>query len=256
MLKIREEQLKIFEDAALQAFEDEMVEHSKNFAPHLSATLGDAQLRVAVRHAIAKAREQGFTLRGPIRLWVELTFLFGSGFATDPQYPWITEVLRSQDSEMGKAERIHERHSEYLENVSGPGNINVRRALEAVLDYAAHTPEALEQDLDGEMLSQIRQAFPARAAFIREGAIRALIAEGKVEAVSFGFTTARSQALIIILKSAFGHGCTDDPLYPWIRQTLTDAQIVDAPARAQRLERKALTWLGHVLARPQPEAPA
>ena len=46
---------------------------------------------------------------------------------------------------------------------------------------------------------------------------------------------------------AFGHGCCEDPLYPWIARTLTDEKITDAEARAKRLEKKAITWLDHVL---------
>jgi hypothetical protein len=58
--------------------------------------------------------------------------------------------------------------------------------------------------------------------------------------------------MIVILMFAFGHGCVADPLYPWISQVLTDERITSAEARGQRLERKALTWLDHVLARPLP----
>ena len=51
----------------------------------------------------------------------------------------------------------------------------------------------------------------------------------------------------MLLMFAFGHGCCDDPLYPWIARTLNDERITDPPARAKRLETKALTWLDHVL---------
>jgi len=46
---------------------------------------------------------------------------------------------------------------------------------------------------------------------------------------------------------AFGHGCGADPLYPWINKTLRDEAITEQEARAKRLEKKALTWLEHVL---------
>ena len=255
MLKVRAEQMQVFEAHALRAFEDEMVAHSKEFAPHLSAVLGDEQLRVAVQTAISKAGEYGFTLRGPIRLFVELTFLFGSGFHDDPQYPVIGEVLRSEAPEMTKANRLHEWHNEYLEKVAGPENVNVRRALEFVDNFARTTPAALERNLDDEILRGIVRAFPERAVSIGENALRALVAEGKEEAARHGFTTARSNALLIILKASFGHRCTNDPIYPWIRKTLDDPQIAGPDARADRLERKAVTWLGHVLARPQPGLP-
>ena len=51
-----------------------------------------------------------------------------------------------------------------------------------------------------------------------------------------------------MLMLAFGHGCADDPLYPWIARTLQDEAITDGAARATYLEAKALTWLEHVLA--------
>ena len=53
---------------------------------------------------------------------------------------------------------------------------------------------------------------------------------------------------MVALMFAFGHGCANDPLYPWIANTLRDERIADSAARADRLERKALTWLNHVLA--------
>ena len=52
---------------------------------------------------------------------------------------------------------------------------------------------------------------------------------------------------MVALMIAFGHGCTEDPLYPWIARTLKDERITDATERAERLERKAVTWLKHVL---------
>ena len=78
----------------------------------------------------------------------------------------------------------------------------------------------------------------------------ALIREGAAEARKHGFPV-RGEALMVTLMFAFGHGCMGDPLYPWIGRTLKDEKIVDPAARAERLEKKALTWLDHVLASPR-----
>ena len=94
---------------------------------------------------IAKAGTLGFTLRGPIRLCVELMFLCGSEFDTDPQYPMIGEVLRSTVPEMQKAERIYRGQLEYLDKVAGPDNINVWNAENAIAAYARNTTEISEQ---------------------------------------------------------------------------------------------------------------
>src|SRR5262249_22314233 len=87
MLVISTQQMQGFQQAARLRFEDEMMIHSRSFAPRLCEVIGDRQLRVAVRRAMDGAMRHGFTNRGPARLCVELIFLCGSAFDTDPQYP-------------------------------------------------------------------------------------------------------------------------------------------------------------------------
>src|SRR5690348_3667675 len=121
MLVVRAPQMKVFEQDSLRRFEDEMVVHSRGFAPELCKVLGEEQLRVALRQAMARATTYGFTNRGPMRLYIELMFLCGSDFDTDPQYPLIGEILRAPGPQMQRAQQIHEGYLDYLENVSGPG---------------------------------------------------------------------------------------------------------------------------------------
>ena len=104
MLKIRPTQMIVFEKASLRRFEDEMVVHSKEFTPRLYEVLGEEQLRVALRQAMKRADTYGFTNRGPIRLYIELMFLYGSDFDTDPQYPAIGKVLKAPGDQMKRAE--------------------------------------------------------------------------------------------------------------------------------------------------------
>ena len=60
--------------------------------------------------------------------------------------------------------------------------------------------------------------------------------------------------MLIALMFAFGAGCSDDPLYPWIAATLRDPRIISPELRARRLERKSRTWLRHVVASMQDES--
>lgn len=251
MLIIRDEQMKVFEQAALRNFEDEMVVHSKEFTPRLCEVIGEDQLRVALRQAMVRAAGYGFTYRGPVRLYIELLFLCGSDFDTDPQYPAVGEVLRASGDQMHRAEQIHEGVLHYLGKVSGSNNVNVHKALEA-LSFFARKPIAFSSnDFVAGMLQEMTRAFPQKAAYIGEEGLTALIREGRAEARKYHFPTVRAEALVVTLMFAFGHGCTDDPLYPWISRTLKDERIVDPAARAERLEKKAVTWLEHVLARPR-----
>jgi hypothetical protein len=239
----------MFREYHLQKFEDEMVEHSKTFAPPLCEIIGDGQVRVAVHAAMRKAQSYGFTNKGPIRLFVEMMFLCGSAFDTDPQYAAVGEVLRSTADQMLRAEKIHLGYLEYLEKVSGPDAINVRKALKDLSVFARKPLTFSSDNFESALLSEMTQIFPQKVLYVGEPALQALIREGKAETARYQFPASRHTALLVVLMFAFGHGCTDDPLYPWISRTLLDQKITGPAVRAERLERKASTWLDHVVER-------
>jgi len=250
MLIIRKEQMKAFGNDALRRFEDEMVVHSKEFTPRLCKVLGDEQLRVALRQAMERANIYGFTNRGPIRLYIELMFLYGNDFDTDPQYPALGDVLNAPGDQMLRAEQIYEGILDYQEKVSGLNAANVRKALTALSAFAKKQVRFSPNNFVAEMLQEMTHAFPQKAAYIGEESLTTLIHEGRAEASKYGFLADRGETLMVVLMFAFGHGCSNDPLYPWISRTLMDEMIVDPAARAKRLEKKSITWLNHVLAGP------
>jgi hypothetical protein len=256
MLQIRPEQMAVFDEDALKRFEDEMVAHSKEFSPMLTEVLGDEQLRLAVRDAIIRSAAYGFSFRGPIRLFIELMFLFGSGFDTDPQYPWAGKILNAPGDQMERAEELCSATLAYQQNVSGPEAVNTQKAFRD-LSVRARQPQFFSSEtfLPG-ILDEISRIFPHKTAYIGEARLKALVLEGKAEARKHRLPSTRGETLLTVLMFAFGHCCTSDPLYPWIYRTLTDERIADASARTERLQKKAMTWLDHVLAREREGAPA
>ena len=248
MLTIREEQIQAFEVAAMDLFEDEMVAHSQEFSPELCEVLGNDQLRVAVQQAMIRADQYGFTYRGPIRLCVELMFLFGSSFDSDPQYPFLGKILNAGGDQMQRAEQLHERVVDYLQKVSGTNDINTQKALTSFGTYARTPVKFTGEDIVSGMLDEITRAFPQKAIYVGREALVNLIKNGQEESLVAGFDSVKGQFLLVLLMYAFGHGCTKDPHYPWISQTLNDEKIINSTARAERLEKKAVTWLNHVLA--------
>lgn len=248
MLQIRPEQMAALEQTAWRRFEDEMIVHSKAFSPRLCAVIGDAQLRVAVHTAIVRARGHGFTNRGPIRLFVELALLCGSAFDTDPQYAAAGAVLREGGDQMQRAQRLHEGQRAYLDQVSGPGASNVHAALERLAVFARTPWQPYRHELGPGLLQAMHRLFPQRADYIGDEALAALIDEACAEALRHALPEPRGPMLIAVLMFSFGHGCTADPLYPWIERTLVDEHIANPVARTARLEKKSLTWLQHVTA--------
>jgi hypothetical protein len=251
MLTIRPQQMAAFEEAMLLRFEDEMVVHSKEFSPKLTEVIGDEQVRIAVRRCIRRAGEYGFTLRGPIRLYIEMMFLYGSGFDSDPQYPWAARILRSQEEQMQRAESIYEEILRYQENVSGTDGVNTTKALQRLANMARSDLQLTSDDFTVRMRHDMHLTFPEKARYVGEDALIVLIRDGTALAQKHRFPSPRGEMLLTTLMFAFGHGCTDDPLYPWISNTLADEKITDPDLRARRLEGKARTWLEHVIAKLQ-----
>jgi len=248
MLRIRPEQIALFEQRALATFEDEMVAHSLLFTPRLCRTLGDTQLRIAVRQMIARAYDHGFDCRGPVRLYVELSFLYGSGFDTDPQYPRLARILGSGEDQMLRAEWLYQEILDYQGQVSGPEACNVRRALVTLAQYVEHPAVGGAETFVADTLVAMDRIFPEKSSFVGQRALTALLAEATAAAREHGVPQdIRGRLLLGVLMFAFGHACSTDPLYPWIGRTLANPLVVDPLVRVRRLEKKAITWLRHVL---------
>lgn len=248
MLTIRQQQKMAFEEVGWARFEEEMVAHSKDFSPKLTKVIGDEQSRIVVRRCIIRAGEYGFTLRGPIRLYIEMTFLYGSGFDSDPQYPWAARILNTQEEQMWRAESLYREILCYQENVSGADGVNTTRALERLSIMVCSDLGVSAGNFTVRMREQIHEVFPEKARYVGEEALASLTRNATILARSNRFPSPRGEALLTTLMFAFGHTCTADPLYPWISNTLADNRIVDPGSRSRRLEAKAVTWLDHVIA--------
>lgn len=250
MLVIRSEQIEVFENSARYSFENEMVLHLAEFSPPLFNAIKENSIRKAIRIGIDKAESYGLTFRGPVRLYLELMLLFGTAFDTDPQYPWAADILTNKNSgtQMERAQRLYEHTMDYREQVAGPDDNYTFSALRNIRALARQPLALSSENIINSILSEITRIYPQKATYIGINGLEALIRSGIDGARKQHFSTARGTALVVVLMLAFGHGCGSDPLYPWIARTLKDETIVSPQARAERLEKKALIWLEHVLA--------
>lgn len=250
MLVIREEQMDLFRQSALRRFEEEMLIHLAEFSPPLFKAVGEAPMREVIRFGMSRAERHGFSFRGPVQLYLELMLLFGSHFDSDPQYPWAGEILGNQErgSQMQRADWLHEQAMAYRKNVTGPEDAYTLEALRRIPVFARQPLDVSPTHFVQDMLREIEQIYPQKAAYVGREALEALIDKGRTGAKRQGFDTERGAALVIVLMLAFGHGCGFDPLYPWIANTLKEDSVGDPKTKAVRLEKKALIWLEHVLA--------
>jgi hypothetical protein len=171
-----------------------------------------------------------------------MVLLFGSAFDTDPQYPWAAEILHATDDQLQRCERLSAKTRDYQKKASGPDAATIRKVLE---DLSALAQKPLMLPAGGfapAMLRELDRIFPQKVACIGQPACAALVEEGAAEAKKYRLPAAHGEALLVVLMCALGHGCTDDPLYPWIAQTLKDDKVVQPAARFERLQQQAVAW--------------
>jgi hypothetical protein len=249
MLVIRSEQTQAFETLALAAFERSMVAHLREFSPPLTATLDEPQLLSFVRFGIACARQDGFSLQGPVRLYLETMLLLGSKFSNDLQYPWASHAIRTHEGEdeLTRATHLYEHLVAYRASVNGPEDSHTLAALRKLEQFASSQISYRRDHLEDSLITDMAKIYPQKLQYVGERAVRDLLRKGIETATHLGFgAEVRSVVLVCVLMFAFGHECLRDPLYPWIERTLVDPLIKSQGMRARRLEAKAVTWLRHV----------
>src|SRR5579871_3367225 len=209
---IRTEQLVVFEDAAEQRFRAELVGSVKQLTPSFCKLAGDSAVAKAVDHALARAGAYSFTLRGPLRLFVETSAILGCGFDQDPQLPWNAKSLQPtpREDEMLRADRFYRAVMAYAGQVLGEEDAHFHAALKAAC--AINPTEWVDSAAQARRL--LAQIYPQRVSAMPGKSLSSLIGEAEIAAPRCGI----APSLLAALMGLFGHEILTDPLYPWIAE--------------------------------------
>jgi hypothetical protein len=245
MLTMRQDQVDAFERYHLQKFEDEMVAHLKTFSPEHWQLLGEPDGRRVIRLGIEQAKNYGFTNRGPVRFYIELMFIFGSFFDTDPQYSWAREILIDSGwtDEMVHAERLHSSTMTYISSVFGPEHRYLIEAMGRLTRWHMANFVAPEVDMESQILSELQAIYPQKCDFLGSPTVRELIHRGFDIAFHYGFTTDKGFLVTALLAFTFGHGFYKDPLHGWIAKRLADNRWPTPEACLDELYSKSMVYV-------------
>jgi hypothetical protein len=250
MLTVRKMQMELFEQVALRRFEDEMVEHLKQFSPKHCQVIGEPAVRQVIRLGVKRAAEYGLTNRGPVRFYIELMFMFGSDFDTDPQVPWAPKALNDPTltDQMTKADRLYDQVMDYVAKVAGPDHQYAKAALRRVRQVRFEELPPPDGRFTAAMLAKLKEIHPEKVAYLGQARAAELIARGRPLAEKFSLAPEHGAGLCVSAIFAMGHGFGSDPLLPWVSKTIKDPVITDSGVRAARLYSRMMTYLGGVLA--------
>ncbi len=237
MLIIRKEQMEIFEQTALRNFENDMIDHLKDFSPGHSRALGPDGVRKTVRLGIDRAATYGLTDRGPVMFYIEMMFMLGSYFDSDCQYPWAPRILTDEtiEQQAERADTLFDQLMEFVDMAAGPGREYAIESLTKAgrLDFKelCHVQTGMKADL----LSRLRHNYPQKCRFIGEAALNELVEKGRETAQNYSLENDAGIICFTWLMFTLGHGFDRDPLYPWCESILNSEDIDDPLKRAEKL---------------------
>jgi hypothetical protein len=253
MWTIRQEQMDAFRQSALQQFEDEMLDHLREFAPKHWNVMGELDGRRVIRTGIERAEKYGFTNRGPVRFYIELMLMFGSYFDTDPQYPWASSILRQREpmNQMIRADQLHAAMKDYVELVSGPDHrysiAAMRRLSQTRFEDVLEGVTRGKLNLEASVLHQLERIYPEKCAYLGEPCLRILIQRGFALSLRYDLVSEKGMVLMTALIFALGDGFAHDPQCVWISRRLDDTRWSDTGKRVEELYSRAMIYLQHVL---------
>jgi hypothetical protein len=240
MLVIREAQIAALQADVVARFDRSLSEHLKRFAPREAQVLGNEGVLAIVHLGRRRAAEFNFTDRESIRLYVELMFLLGSGFSTDPQYPWAAQALAARGEAQGQRQRacaLYSNAIEYLHKVLGAKREFVSSAVRRLTDHRLRDflnfgplPESLSQKLS--------IIFPEKFAYLGADRVRALVQSATVVARQHDLIGAAAPVLVTVLMFLLGHEVDRDPINPWVAATLRDTISIEPSTRIEILENR------------------
>ena len=226
-----------------------MVVHLQNFAPHHWRVIGEQTGRHVIRLGIDQAKRYGFTNRGPVRFYIEMMFMFGSYFDTDPQYPWTAEALNDPENtdQMIRADRLYDVMTEYSDVVAGPKNEYKFSALRRLNQARAQDYVSAALPLEDCLVAGLKSIYPEKCAYLGEEPLRVLLKKSLELATKYDLSSSEDTALMAALTFFLGHECTRDPLHGWIGRRLEKERFATAAARGADLRAKALLYLRQTL---------
>lgn len=240
------------EQVTLRQFKQELLQHLGKFAPELYAIRGDDCFRKVIDDGVARAAKYGFTLRGPVRFFLECELSYGCEFDTDIQMSAVAAAFADTDPEdrggqLERADEIFDVLQQFQDETRGAENEYAVQALQKLGQYMERINEFGHSELEGNILRLMSAVYPEKFYFVGNDMLRVLISQATAEAERLKVATPAGTALLAALMFALGSGITRDPLYPWVSHTLTEPPDQDPEKCVERLRKKAQTYLGATL---------
>jgi len=253
MLKIRKEQMATFRTAAFRRFEDDMVEHVKEFFPNHYRIAGEPIIRNVIQYGIERSQIYDFTTERNMCLYITVMFMLGSNFDTDFFFPWAPEILKdkSEADPSVHADKLADTALDFMKRIAGENNEDMNRAF---LTLRKELSQIFSQTPTGNFAIHakdlLQRLYHRKYTVLGDRTIDRLVNVGRKTAADYGITSGNGQILLIVLMFFLGSACDREPFLPWMKDILTDPAMEDQDKKVKRLYEESVNYMEKRLTKP------
>jgi hypothetical protein len=237
---IRAEQLDVLQRVTTLRFEDRTFAHMATYFPDFLDLSDEAAIRTAIRRAWRRASTYDIVTERGVWQFVDVAFMLGEGFDTDPRVPWAAETLRSRRNEQARMEELFKGALAFIDGTKKDFPAwggDKKRLLTALQQLEAESSDEITEgdlpEFKSRLLALFQTGLPARYDYIGPKAMHAAVDGGLRGARDQGLTTRRGGAIYTSLTLLLGSDVSSDPLYPWVSDAL--APTLTAGERTDQL---------------------
>ena len=243
----------VFRAAAFKRFEDNMVEHVKEFFPNHYRIAGEPVVRNVIQYGIERSQIYDFTTERNMCLYITVMFMLGSNFDTDFFFSWAPEILKdkSEANPSVRADKLADTALDFMKRIAGENNADINRAFLTL--HKEHT-QIISQAPTGDFTiytkDLLQRLYHRKYTVLGDRTIDRLVNEGRRSAAGYGITSGNGQILLIVLMFFLGSACDREPFLPWIKDILTNPATKDQDKKVKRLHEESVKYMEKWLAKP------
>lgn len=253
MLKIRKAQMTTFRSAAFKRFEDDMMDHIKQFFPNHYRIGGEPTVRKVVRYGIERSNIYGLVTERNMCLYITVMFMLGSNFDTDFFFPWAPETLKDKNeiNPSIRADKLADTALDFMKKIAGQNNADMNRAfLELRKEHPKIITRTPADDFTVYTKDFLQKLFHKKYIALGDTITDQLIQHGIQTAVDYNITAQNGQLLLIVLMFFMGTACDREPFLPWLSKVLNDPTPQDQSKKVRRLYKESINYLEMWLIKP------
>lgn len=245
MLTIKKEQQQAFSNHYLKKFEDEMVEHVKEYFPNHFISMQEKSTRNTIQYAHIRAKKYDMITQRNVCLYLNNMLVLGSHFDNDPQYPWANEILidKNINDPSKRADKLSDRMLHVFGQIRGERYKEINRALLNLHNNADAIFRKIKNSQLKDSLHILNDLYPKKFEVVGEQNLNQLIKLGKEKAAKYGWTTEPNIVMVTAFMFMSGAGFDNDPQFPWAAEILNDQKVTDQEIKMKLLFDKAIANL-------------